>query len=57
MIRKDFLAIETDRWWLVADFGQTSAFRRITAGPVTRGMWFGMQPYCQASAPVSSVPA
>jgi hypothetical protein len=57
MILKDFLAMETDRWLLVADFGQTSAFRRITAGPVTRGMWFGMQPYCQASAPVSSVPA
>jgi predicted O-methyltransferase YrrM len=45
-ILKDFLAMETDRWKLVGDFDKTSVFQRITSAPVTRGVWFGMQPYC-----------
>jgi predicted O-methyltransferase YrrM len=45
-ILKDFLAMETDRWKLVGDFDKTSVFQRITSNPVTRGVWFGMQPYC-----------
>lgn len=46
-ILKDFLSMEEGRWVLDTELGKTSIFRRITSQSVTRGFWFGLQPYCK----------
>ncbi len=46
-ILKDFLAMEAGRWALAAEFGKTAVFQRVTSESVTRGFWWGKQPYCQ----------
>ena len=46
-ILRDFLASEEGRWSLETELGKTAIFRRITSESVTRGFWFGQQPYCK----------
>lgn len=46
-ILKDFLISEEGRWVLETELGKTAIFRRVTSESVTRGFWFGMQPYCK----------
>ena len=46
-ILRDFLVSEEGRWVLETELGKTAIFRRVTSESVTRGFWFGMQPYCK----------
>jgi len=55
-ILRDFLRAEAGRWELVTEIGKTIVFRRLTPDPVTRGIPWTKQPYCNP-APAGTGPA
>jgi predicted O-methyltransferase YrrM len=50
-VLRDFLLREKGRWLHERDFGKTAVFRRVTDGPVVRGLWWGQQPWCAEPVP------
>lgn len=46
-ILRDFLMMESNRWSLVTDIGNTAIFKRISQNNVAKDIMFVEQPYCK----------